>query len=159
MLKSYYKSPISTYNYGYANKTSTKEVMHENSFKSKICLRKPLYVTQSTRFFLHLTKDESNMAAQANMSRQKWRQSKIFVFILCYLSAHTISCSLFSIPQLVQTSSRYRYCNDHIIEEKESNLMFSWNEAAGCVLCLMLDSLVSYERDKRNFVHHNYNGW
>lgn len=23
----------------------------------------------------------------------------------------------------------------------------------------MLDSLVKYERDKRNFVRHNYNGW
>lgn len=159
MLKSYYKSPISTYNYGYANKN-----LHKGSYAWKFVQIQDLFKETVVRdsidtFFLHLTKDESNMAAQANMSRQKWRQSKIFVFILCYLSAHTISCSLFSIPQLVQTSSRYRYCNDHIIEEKESNLMFSWNEAAVCVLCLMLDSLVSYERDKRNFVHHNYNGW
>lgn len=54
-------------------------------------------------------------------------------------------------------------CNDHLIEVKESNFGAAFflilNKATIFLfLCLMLDSLVKYERDKRNFVRHNYNG-
>lgn len=47
-------------------------------------------------------------------------------------------------------------CNDHLIEVKERNFLGFFSGAR--YLCLMLDSLVKYERDKRNFVRYNCNG-
>lgn len=47
-------------------------------------------------------------------------------------------------------------CNDHLIEVNERNFLGFFSGAR--YLCLMLDSLVKYERDKRNFVRYNCNG-
>lgn len=152
---------------GYYLSTEKKHKNHNEYFIHNQDLFKETEIRDSIDISLHLTKDDSKMANVTSKGRLFPATSRGLRQYPFFLNAHTISyafifANLPSCPDAIIND--ICSCNDHLIEVKESNLfaaLFSkilfWGHGIFC-LCLMLDSLVKYERDKRNFVRYNYNG-
>lgn len=119
-------------------------------------------IRDSIDILLHSTKDDFKMAT----CHVKRDTSRLCTGLIFFLPHTQFPRPLFfaSPPCPAAIINDICSCNDHLIVVKESNFFaaFSLKYFFGCAvffcLFLMLDCLVKYERDKRNFVRYNYNG-
>lgn len=122
-------------------------------------------IRDSIGILIHSAKDDFKMAT-CHVKRDTWRLCTGSYFFFTHTQFPQPSffasptCSTAIINDICS-------CNDHLIEVKKSDFfgalffkpaLYFFGCAVFFCLFLMLDCLVKYERDKRNFVRYNYNG-